>query len=58
MPYRIPVGDGSGDILLRLKGTVTNEEWKERQQVCEKRFAERTPDTIRREKGSWVSRDE
>lgn len=58
MSYRIPVQNGSGDIMLILKGAVDDETWKERQQVCEDRFAARTPDTMRREKGSWVSRDE
>jgi len=56
--YRIPVQNGTRDIMLRLKGTVDDETWRERQSVCENRFNDRTPDTMTRQKGMWVKSDE
>jgi hypothetical protein len=46
----------NGEIVLTMAGTVDDAAWKDRQQVCEKRFENRVQDTMRREKGAWVVR--
>jgi hypothetical protein len=47
---------GKPDRVLDMPGQISDEVWKERQQVCEERFKNRKPDTMTRRGGTWVTR--
>jgi hypothetical protein len=53
---KVTIYNGTKDRVLDMPGQVTDEVWKERQQVCEERFKNRKPDTMTRRGGTWVTR--
>jgi hypothetical protein len=53
---KVTIYNGTKDRVLDMPGQVTDEVWKERQQVCENRFANRKPNTMTRREGVWVTR--
>jgi hypothetical protein len=53
---KLTIQNGTKDRVLDMPGQISDEVWKERQQVCEERFKNRKPDTMTRRKGAWVTR--
>jgi hypothetical protein len=56
MSYHLTIYNGTKDRVLDMPGQISDEVWKERQQVCEDRFLNRKPDTMTRREGAWVTR--
>ena len=52
--YKITVQNGVGDRVLEMRGTISDEEWREKQAITEARFQARTVKSdVRRCEGEW-----
>jgi hypothetical protein len=53
---KVTIYNGTHDKILNMPGTVTDEEWKEKQLVTENRFANRCVSDVCRKEDVWVKR--
>ena len=54
--YQFTIENGNGDRVINLRGTVTDEEWREKQALTEARYQARTVKSdVRRLEGTWVT---
>jgi hypothetical protein len=52
--YRVTISNGTHDKVLEMPGILTDQEWLDKQKVCEDRFKKRKiKSTMHRAKGAW-----